>query len=367
MKILIDRKTFAQALSEVAPFAPAKPTVMVLKYAKITTKDKRMKIEANDTQCSMVKYIETIECDQDDSFLVDIADLNKFIAKTKGDTIELTVDGGNVNVKHSKGSASFQAEDAKNFPSFELLKDGATEIRMPASFIADAVAKGKNFIMTDNLKPQMCAIYAYIKDGRFGYCATDTHKLIHNSVNIDSELDVHWSIMPAAFSSLVSNSKNGGDIVIHVTDKQASYRIGGCLIQTLMPAGNFPNFQRVIPQTWNMECAVDKGELLESLGRVSLFCDASECVKIDVSRMDMTLSVDNLNYMKSGKENLTHNGCDGEITIGVSANNAAVAAGVFDNGEVLIRMSDSARPMLFAQKDSENMQVVLMPMTIVND
>lgn len=366
MKITIDRKIFAQALSEVAPFAPAKAVVMILKYAKITTKGNRMKIEANDANCSMVKYLNLIDCDQDGSFLVDIADFNKFISKTKGNTIELDVDNGNVKVKHSNGSATFQGANADDFPSSETLKDGATEIRIPAEFITEAVAKGKNFIMTDKLKPQMCAIYAYIKDGVFGYCATDTTKLIHNSMPIESDLDINWFIVPTIFPALVNNCKRGGDIVIHVSEKHVSYRIGDCIISSLMPKGAFPNFKRVIPQTWNIECAVDRTELLEALGRVSLFCDASECVKMDVTRMDMTLSVDNLDYGKTSNENITHNGCDGELEIGVGASNMSAVAGVFEAGTIVMRMTDASRPILFAQPNSESFQVICMPMRITS-
>lgn len=369
MKIKIDRKTFADALAEVAPFAPSKPTVMILKFAKVTTKDTRMKIEANDTENSMVKYIKTEECDQDGSFLIDIAELNKFMQKVKGDTIELDVDGGTIRVKHSKGTAEFMTQDAKEFPEFKMPDKESTEISIPTSLLAGAIAKAKGFVATDTLRPIMTAIYAYVKDGTFGYCSTDTHKLVHGhqSCEIPNRgTDVHWLIMPPVFSALLTACKSSDTARIQITDTNVQYTIGNVRIQSVQAKGNYPNFQRVIPQTWNMECAVDKSELIEAIGRVSLFVDSSECVKINISRMDMTLTVDNVMYNKFANENITHNGCDGEITIGVNGNHLLSSIAVFNAGEILMRMTDASRPILFAQRDNENISSIVMPMTVVN-
>lgn len=141
MKLRIDRKTFAQALAEVAPFAPAKPAIMVLKNARVTTKDKWMKIEieANDTETSIVKYVEMLECDADGSFLIDIAEFNKFIAKTRGEEIEIQVDGNEIKVVHSKGKAEFMTEDADVFPAFNMPEAETTEITIDAKVLADAI------------------------------------------------------------------------------------------------------------------------------------------------------------------------------------------------------------------------------------
>lgn len=366
MKITIDRKPFAQALSEVAPFAPSKPTVMVLKNAKITTKDKWMKIEANDTQNSMVKYIPMIECDEDGTFLIEIADINKFVAKVKGDTMEIEAEDNTIRVKHSKGTAEFQTQDAGEFPSFNMPDVESAEISIPTSLLADAIAKGKGFVANDNLRPIMTGIYAYIKDGEFGYCATDTHKLIHGHEVCPDTKDVHWLIMPAVFNALLTACKSADNAIVKITDSNVQYTIGGTRIQTVQAKGNYPNFQRVIPQSWNIECAVDKSDLTDALGRVSLFCDASECVKLDVTRMDMTLSVDNLDYMKSTKENVAHGGCDGEIKIGVNGGYMADCASVFGLGEILMRMTDPSRPILFAQAGNDRLISLTMPLTLVN-
>lgn len=368
MKIKIDRKVFAQGLAEVAPFAHAKTTVMVLKNAKITTKGEWMKIEANDTQSSMVKYIPMMECDTDGSFLIEIADINKFVQRTKGDTLDIDVEESTVRISHSKGKAEFQSQEAKEFPSFRMPDIETTEITVPTSLLTDAIAKGKGFVSTEALRPQMTAIYVYVKDGEFGYCATDTHKLIHGhqAYDLPDTTDVHWLVMPSVFNAILTVCKTAETAVIQITESNVQYNIGSFRIQTVQAKGAYPAFQRVIPQDWRMECAVDKADLLESLGRVALFCDSSECVRVDVSRMDMTLTVDNLDYGKKSTESIPHNGCDGEIRIGLNVAYFQAALGAFNQGEILLRMTEPSRPVVFAQRDNENVISLTMPMSIQN-
>lgn len=369
MKITVDRKTFADALSEVAPFAPTKAPIAILKYARVTTKDTRMKIEANDTQNAMVKYIKTEESDEDGTFLIDIAELNRFIQKVKGNTIEIDVDGTTVRVKHSKGSAEFATENADEFPTFRMPQDEAKELTILAEILSDAVQKGRNFVATEQIRPQLCAIYAYTEGNDFGYCATNTHKLINGVMphNDPFPADLHFFIMPPVFPAIINACKGAETAKVHITDSHVQYTIGNTRIQTVQSKGNFPSFKRVIPQTWNMECAVDKSELMEALGRASLFCDVNECVKVDVTRMDMTISADNLDFGKSSCENVTHNGCDGEIKIGVNVSYMQDCASVLQNGDVLLRMTDPSRPILFMQRENPNLKVITMPLTLLNE
>lgn len=368
MKIQIDRKNFAKVLSEVTPFAPAKAAISVLKYAKFTTSGKVLTIEANDTQCAMVKEVQMNECDEDGSFLLELADLNKFIAKTKGDTVEIQIDNGTALVKHTKGTAEYPVFDAKDFPVFSMPKENLKELEIKPAILAEAINKAKGFVATDTIRPQMSAIYAYVGMGdKIGFCASDTHRLIHIWFNteLSDKDDFNWLIMPMAFNALINACKTAETVKIQISGKHVSYQLGDTLIQTVQANGAFPNFQRVIPSTWVMECAVDKFDLIDALGRVALFCDKTECVKISISRMDMTLQVNNMDYMKRSTESLVHGGCNGEIKIGVSVSNLLAALCVFDGGEILMKFTDESKPILFGKQGVDKLQVIAMPLQLI--
>lgn len=365
MKLKIDRKVFTQALIDVAPFAPVKAPIPILKNAKITTKGNRMKIEANDTQCSMTKYIELIECDQDGSVLVNIAELNKFIGKIKSPIIEIEVNDNTLIIKHDQGTANFQTEDVVQFPVFKMNPEETVDVKMPAAMLTNAINNAKGFVSTETLRPVMCAIYAQIENGKFEYCASDTHKLIYGYDVLQDAPNTHWFIMPQALSSIVNACKGVNEVTITITHTYASYRIGNSVIHTVLAKGNYPSFKRVIPQLWSKDVVVEKSDMIDALRRASLFCNNTQCVKMNISPMDMIISVDNIETMRNSTEYVAHGGCNGDLKIGVNANHLITSVEVFNQGKLLMCMDNESRPILIKQ-DNNDIQVVVMPMQLTS-
>lgn len=365
MKIQVSRKAFSDTLAEVMPFINKKAPIEILKYAKITTKGNRLKIEAHDQQCGIVKYIEIVESDQDGSFLIPMEDLTKFFNKLDCETVEIFADKERLEVRHPKGIAEFPTAPENEFPSFKMKEsEEETEISVPTDTLKDFISKGRNFVATEVIRPVMTPIYAYLKDGQFGFCASDTHTLITGYIEYPSEKETSFFIMPGVFSSL-SKACGQGDIAhVKFNPTQVQYRIGNTIIQTVQVKGNYPNFNRVIPQDNPIECGVDRMDLLKSIQRVCMFCSEAMCVKFNFSRMDLTLSADNLDFGKKSTESVTHNGCNGELTIGLQGEFFQKVLGVLSDSEVLLRMSDPARPLLVTQKEG-NLRIIQMPMQII--
>lgn len=368
MRATIDRSLFAQVLEEAVPFIPKKPTINILKYAKITTKDVRMKIEATDSHISITKYLKLESCDEDKSFLLDIADVYKFLQKLKCDTVELSVEDNTVYIKHPKGKAQFQVEDADDYPMLKNHSDNVTEIELPTSYLAACISLSKSFVSNDVIRPVMCAAYAYVKDNEFGFCATDTGKLIHGTYHYAyaNDLDVHWFVMPSVFSALEKGCKGEENVKIKITDNFVSYRIGTTIIQSIQNNGRYPDFKRVIPKENSIEITLTKEDLKEAIDRVALFCNESNCILFDIHGNVMDIKAANLTAMKEASESINIDNKEGHIALGLSSANTLACLSVFDKGDITIKMNDPSRPVLFSQKDKDNLVVMCMPMQINN-
>lgn len=367
MKIRINTKTLDAALIDVAPFATKSP-VPILKYAKITTKGNRMKIEANNTRSSIVRYLDAIEIDQDGKFLVDCTELASFINKCCGNEVELTIEGETMTIKHSKGKASFQVLDTEQFADLDIRATNAVEFTMPSAMLCDCIVSANGFVSHDEFKPVMKPIFAFVKDGEFGYCATDTRKLItaHDKIDNVVGIDVHWFIEPFAFPFITKACKGVDSVTVKVAPKSVSYRIGSSIIETTLTEGKYPDFGRVIPKEWSIECAVDKAEIIDSLNRAALSCEDSRFVKFDISQMDVNISSDNMVKQRTTVENIQHNGCNGAIMLGLHIDNMLTCLRACTSDEVILRMTNPSRPLIIHQASKPNVVILAMPMSIIN-
>lgn len=354
------------ALASAMPFATSKSPVAILQYGKITVKGNRMKMESNDTSGGIVKYMAIESCDVDGSFLVNIADMFKYVSKCKGDIVTLLVSDGVINVKHKMGKASFPSPEPTGYPMLKISSDEQITLNIPASTLATCVRLGKNFVSSNTLRPQMCAIYAYSGNGKFGFCATDTHILTHNEWDLQSSdgEEKGFFIMPNVFVPIAEACKNRDEATISFNDTHVIYHIGDTIIQSCMAKGKYPPFRRVIPNNHTMECSIEKNDLIDSVARVSLISEESRLLKINISELDIVVSCDNLRDSKQSSETLSHNGCNGSAVIGMNADNIVKALKVFKDGDILMRIEDSSHPVVFSQSGNENLITLVMPMNL---
>lgn len=63
----------------------------------------------------------------------------------------------------------------------------------------------------------------------------------------------------------------------------------------------------------------------------------------------------------------THNGCDTELSIGENVNYLIQCLSVMKDGEVLIRMSEFNRPLIFTQRENPDLVALVMPLKLAGE
>lgn len=268
---------------------------------------------------------------------------------------------------YGKASANFSVPNADDYPSFSVNDDESTTLTVPAAWISSCIAIGQDFVMDDNLRPQLCAIYCHVKDGRFGFCATDTRSLATDSWEMPGcDVDGAFLMMKNVFGPLrMMCAKNDSGVAVTFNDKHVTYRCGDTIIQSVQASGRYPDFNRVIPKTHNIECKVLKKDLIEPLLRVAMFCEVSKCVQFAFGPFDVTMTVENMTDGKRSVEPADVTECTGELTIGINADNIIKCLKAYDSSDIVMEMTDAGRPIVVRSEDKPNMTVLSMPMQIV--
>ena len=134
--------------------------------------------------------------------------------------------------------------------------------------------------------------------------------------------------------------------------------------------GNYPNYNRVIPQNNPFHLTVERASLLNAVRRVSLFASKATClVKIDISENNMHIEGRDIDYSTSAEERVACAYEGNPMTIGF---NSGFMTDILQNlkcQEVRISISDPARPGIFeplTQEENENILVLQMPMQVID-
>lgn len=366
MKFNINRKVLADALSVVAPLAAQKFCTPVLNSVMIVVKGNKLKLETNNTQACVRRYVGIDDVDEDGRFLVNCADLNNYIQKLKCETIAFSIEGNTLTISHSRGKFELQTIPTDEFPETTLPTNNVTEITSSASTLCKFIEEGKNFVNNDELRPILRTIYAYIANGEFGICATNTHVLIHDKVNFstDGNIQTEWTIEPVAFAPLVKSSKCAELVTITIADDKVSYRVDNTVIITMRTQGKYPDFKRIIPSEHKHEVSVDKDLIISSVSRVALACDDTRCIKLTLNDDTMDLSSVDFGTLKSSMETIPLSSKGGNGVIGLNANYLLTAMNGVDANEVILKFGDANRPFLFYSESAPNRIVLVMPMSL---
>lgn len=363
MKLTINRKALAEALAELAPLTGKNKAFHIFDNFKFVTKGDKMRVQASDGEITIRKYIDIDNHEEDGEFLADGARLNAFVNKCKGDNLVFDIKDSLLTIKHSKGQVEFSTLPAEDFIEPTQAEE-ATEVIVPAMEFVRIMNAAKNFVATDALRPQLCVVHTIAKDCAITFCATDTRQMFVDKISVPSlHAESEFGVIATVIPMVIKACKGADNIVIKVSDKQVTYRIGATTIFTLQPKGKYPDFNRVIPKEHSLEAICDKSELRDSIFRSMLFVEESNMMKVKVSLVAMDLCVNNLTEVMKSIETMQCTS-NGEITFGVNASIFSSCVSACDDNNVQIEMSEPSKPIVVKDNANPSRTILCMPMTL---
>lgn len=366
MRLKIDRKIFSDAVCELAPYVPSKTPTDILRNIRITTKGMRMKLEVSDGKIGIIKYVDLIENDSDGSFCINAGDISRFVATLKCADVEIEMKGEeSVSIIHSRGHIDCPAFPGKLYPSVKINDEDAIRNEIPSDAMIHVVSHTRSFLSKKPTHPQLCAAYVRVHDGgHMDYCGTDTRKMVVGTEDLPGGDEVSFYVIPDIFQILNKLCVKHPYCTVSVTDKAAIFRIGDTIIHTTQPKEKYPDFLRVVPRDHNIECAIPRAELLETLGRIALVADETGNVSFDFGRLDVSIGTENLLSAKQISETVVHHGCDGEMKINTEIYGMIAALGVFPGSdEVRIELIAPDKQIVVKSDDMKDVTVITMPMS----
>jgi DNA polymerase III subunit beta len=130
-------------------------------------------------------------------------------------------------------------------------------------------------VSDDETRYFMNGVYLEKKEDGLIMVATDGRRLSFIQKPYESEVpDFDPIIIPPKVLGIVRKLISGeGNIDIAVSEKYIFFRFEGQSIFSNLIEGQFPNYQRVIPETQENSIKVDKKDFMEALKRVSLLVE----------------------------------------------------------------------------------------------
>jgi DNA polymerase-3 subunit beta len=196
-------------------------------------------------------------------------------------------------VRTEKTKASFSLGPHQDFPAFPTPPDAKKKLDFEK--IKDAIIRTAFSASNDEGRPILTGIRTRIGNDLLSLAATDGYRLSKEEVSI-KEKEVWESVLPA--QSLLEVVRVAQDLAAKeisfsvISDKnQVVFYLPQTQIFTRLIDGEFPNIEKIIPDTFKTKAIINKDDLLSSVKTTSIFArGAANIIKLKINGKGINLS-----------------------------------------------------------------------------
>ncbi len=373
MRFNIDGKLFQQQLQAVSKVINSKNALSILDNFLFELRDGWLTITGSDQENIVSSRVEVTDSEGEGDIAVPAKTLLEITKEINNQpvTFSLNENTGEIDVLFLTGRFRFMGINADEFPRGEKMDEDATVLVIPASVMKKGIDKTLYAVSLETIRPMMTGIYWDIHEGDITFVASDTHKLVRY-INSEVNPEVVTSfIMPSKPASIMKGilDKTTEDVRMTLGEKGARFEFGDFTVTCRFIKGNYPNYNRVIPDNNPFAVKVSRESFFNAMRRVAIFASkASSLVKFDITESGMVLSAQDLDYGTSAEERVMCEYEGNPMTIGFNSTFTQEILANLSGDDVVVRLSDPARPGIFEpleQEPNENLVTIQMPLQVI--
>lgn len=376
-KLLFNVDDVLPRLAQVVNVVNAKNAMPILGDVVFQVRsDSGLTVTASDSETWLTIKTPHLEADENMTFCVIATDIFKVLSNLKGKTVEMVLDKDTHTLKCSYGKGRFALpyEDATDFPRPTMDMSDAKTLDINSANLLRLLQKTDFAVANEKLRPIMNGVHFDFKPIGVVTCATDGQKLAKytdKTVKLDVPDDSECGFtLPKKPVGLLLGLLNGCDTEVKLTfnEKCVSVSNGDFKLLTRLLEGNYPKYDRVIPQDNNVETIVPKAEMIEALKRVLPMGNASsELVKLSFTMGTVTISAEDFNFSKSADESIDCDYASQELAIGFNGGYLLEVLQNIDGDDVKVCLKEPSRAGLFKPTDDDDTEEyisLLMPIFV---
>jgi DNA polymerase-3 subunit beta len=282
-------------------------------------------------------------------------------------SLTLSVREAERDVEISSGASTFHV---RLLPSGEFPKLPAPEgdsVTIPAPALIETVDRVALAASRDEARPVLTGILVSAEERALTMVATDSYRLSvkHTELEqpVSSKLEANVPARALRELSRIVTQEESGEVEVFLLANQAVFRCDGVMLSSRLIEGQFPNYQQLLPESYEHEVRLPREELEEVVRRVSLLAQKNAPLRLAFSEGELTVSAETADV--GGAEESLPAPFQGE-TLEIGFNPEFFRAGVeiMDADEVVLKLISPLRPGLLQPAGRDDFSYLVMPIRL---
>jgi len=368
MKIIFNTEELLNKLRNLSPTAEAKQTLMILGNAAFRVNNNKAEVTTTDLE---IEVSTKIECDSDTNatFTIPAKKLQEVVsALSNHEEIEFHIKNNTADIIAGKSKVSLPTLAIEDFPLNETT--GESFNKLDCENLLNLIEKTSFAMAYQDARHFLNGMHLCNESNKIVSVCTDGHRLAKytSTITIDSDLSL---ILPRKavneIKRIMSSFSNINDVLTEFTYNNNNFiiKINDFLIKSKLIEGDYPNFNKVIPQQTDNVIEIDKSLFKNSLNIISKVVNQQyKGVKLTPNTNGTLHLISSNTESEIGEDHINAKYIGNEISVGFNINYLQDVINVLSGDTVFICINDQNSGCIVKDDDSTSSTYVIMPMRV---
>lgn len=321
MKFLVSSTTLSNKLSAMARVMSTKTVMPILSSFLFELDEKDLRITASDGECTQCSVLALETAEGNGKICLPAERLLDALRNLSEQPIDFIINETTleVTIKYKNGKYDLIGYSANEYTVPSPLSDIQKQIQMDAATLNTAITQSLFAVANDDLRPIINGIFITTQKGFFQCAASDGHKLVRNTYELETPIEELSFVLPTKAAKLIKalTNKVTESVSINHNDREAIFIIGDDTFRCRLLEGKYPNYNAIIPKDNSNTATIERDSLLSTLKRVGLFSSiATGIIEMNFSGANLDVSGKDIDFSTSAKETLFCDYSGKDIRIG---------------------------------------------------
>jgi DNA polymerase-3 subunit beta len=272
------------------------------------------------------------------------------------------------DVEIRSGSARFHLRvlAAEDFPKLPEAGDAAG-LKIPAKALESSIELVARAASRDDMRPVLTGVFVTASGSEMTMVATDSYRLAVKRTELESDLggEIEANIPARALRELsrILATEGAEDATIWLLPNQAIFEAGSITLTTRLIEGQFPNFRQLLPESYEHDVRLPRGDFLDVARRISQLAQRNAPLRLSFESGELTVAAETPD-VGDAKETMPA-AFEGEaLEIGFNPEFLKEGIESVEGDEVLLRLISPLRPGLLQPVDNEDFRYLVMPIRL---
>lgn len=263
-------------------------TLQVLSGIQLQAHEGYLELQATDMDVGLRATLE-VAPDQEGKVVVPGRLLMDVVRSLPGEELSLEYTSPEQGVQLVSGPAKFHlrtlsSEDFPKLPEFST--DQA--IGVSARAFTDTSSRVARAASRDETRPHLTGVLVSVSEQSLRMVATDSYRLSVQTTPLDKPVEKALEAnIPARtlqeLTRIISGADDSSELEIAAGENQVLFRSGSVVLSSRLVEGRFPNYEQLLPESYEHELRVSRSELLAVVRRISLLAQKNTPLRMRFS------------------------------------------------------------------------------------